>query len=1271
MFEQRNVEFPSSWSQTATNVVASKYFRGSLGTEDREWSVKQMIDRVVNTLRRWGVSDGYFDDDDGAIFAKELTFLLVNQYGSFNSPVWFNLGVKGTDTQVSACFILSVEDSMPGILEWYRQEGMIFSRGSGAGVNVSSLRAKGEPISKGGTSSGPLSFMRAADASAFSIKSGGTTRRSARMVVMNADHPDIMEFIQSKGREEEKARALALAGFDDSLDGEIYATVAHQNCNMSVRLTDAFMGAVEQDGDWQTYYVSTGEKAKVYKAREVFRAIAEGTWNSGDPGVQFDTTMNNWNPVINDGRFEATNPCSEYVFLNNTACNLASLNLLNFLGDDGLFDTQAFQHAVNLFITAQEIMVSRASYPTPAIEKNSHVYRTLGLGYANLGAVLMAKGLPYDSDEGRAYAASITALMTGQAYVQSAALAKVKGPFSGFEENKDAMLRVIEKHSHAIYDIASDRVADFPDIPRELLLHIWGEACYQGEIFGYRNAQVSLLAPTGCITGRSLVPTSNGLLRLKDIGDHEGEKWQDIDIGVMTDYGEKRAEKFFINGIENVVNIETRRGFQIKGTPQHRIKVFENGKEVWRRFAEIREGDTVPLQLNTHHGECKKVKLPSLPESYFREKDHAFSPEYMTKELAEFVGAFMANGSWHRKGLRFHVSASDPDVVERVSHLAWDLFGITSREEFHNKMTTVCIHSTRLSSWWVSCGFSKRKGEKPGNGQSCHIPYAILATNDREVYCAFIRGVFDHDGTVGSGMPSFSNKSRDFVLDMQTLMLHLGYPTSIKTDTGGKSQKPVYVMRLLNNSFVQSWSENIGFYGSRKSGLLCFEQSVYGKYDIIPFSHELLDEIIDVKHDLRRDCIRHLRNNNGIPRDLVMRLLQVNYHKELEYRLQFFYDSVVKSDLTEDDMTFDLSVPSNVTYVANGFVSHNTISFMMDCTTTGVEPDTSLVSYKKLVGGGTIKHINTVVPRALDVIGYNGQSQDICQYITTHGTIEGAPHLEPHHLPIFDCAFPSTQNGRAIGWEGHVRMVAAVQPFLSGGISKTINMPHHSSIEDIENAYMLGWRLGCKSMAIYRDGCKQTQPVTTQNTEKATPVTETHCSVAQLSPKRRRLPDERAAITHKATIGGYEFYVTVGLYDDGSPGEIFLRMAKEGSAISGLMDGFATAISMAFQYGVPLEALVTKFSHMRFEPSGFTKNRDIPIAKSVFDYLFRWLGVKFLGKRFQRSDEPLTMDDAVAMSENTPYEEIDAVVCMECGSIMVTNGSCHKCMNCGGTSGCS
>lgn len=838
VFEQRNVLFPTSWSQTATNVVASKYFRGPLHATDRERSVSDMITRVVQTITQWGIDDHYFSHEDGTTFANELTYLLLHQYGSFNSPVWFNVGIH-EQPQCSACFILDVDDSMPAILEWYRQEGLIFQGGSGSGVNVSKIRGSNESLARGGKASGPLSFMRAADASAGAIKSGGVTRRAAKMIHMDIDHPDIMAFITCKHEEERKARALIAAGYDAGIDGDAYATVSFQNTNHSVVVSEAFLRAVEDDDLWILTARTTGLTSETVKARALMRAIAVMTWECGDPGMFYEDTVNTWHTTPSRGPIRGSNPCSEFLRPPDEACNLASLNLLRFLDEGGRFDADSFCHAVNVFITAQEIMVSRASYPTSAIQKNSHAYRTLGLGYANLGAVLMAKGLPYDSEEGRAYAASITALMTGLAYIQSTRLARVAGAFSAFEQNREPMLAVIAKHREVLAHIERAYGTDFPDIPQELLTQIWNDAYNAGEMYGYRNAQVSLLAPVG------------------------------------------------------------------------------------------------------------------------------------------------------------------------------------------------------------------------------------------------------------------------------------------------------------------------------------------------------------------------------------------------------------------------------------------TISFMMDCSTTGIEPDTSLVSYKKLVGGGTIKHINTVVPRALDTLGYNGQAKEICQHIADQGTIEGAPYIAPAHLPVFDCAFPVTQRGRAIGWEGHVRMVAAVQPFLSGGISKSINMPQDSTVEEIENAYMLGWRLGCKSMAIYRDGCKHTQPVTTHNTEAVTIAT-TPERVSQ--PMRRRLPDERAAITHKATIGGHEFYVTVGLYDDGKPGEIFLHMAKEGSTISGLMDSFATAISISLQYGVPLEALIAKFSHMRFEPSGFTKNKEIPMAKSIMDYLFRWLASKFT---VGESSAPQATISTEHETLDEDHYRTDAPICGECGSLMTINGSCYKCTNCGGTSGCS
>ena len=831
VFEQRHVRVPSTWSQTAVNVVASKYFRLVHGV--RETGVDQMIQRVSATITEWGIRDGYFDTETAAVFAAELQYLLLHQMAAFNSPVWFNIGVPGVDQSASACYILSVEDSMEGILEWYRQEGMIFSRGAGAGVNISSLRSKKEPISKGGYSSGPMSFSRAADASAFSIKSGGTTRRSARMLVMNADHPDIEDFIHAKSREETKARVLQAAGYDDSLDGEIYATVAHQNCNMSVSVTDAFLDAVEQDQLWELRYVTTGAVADRVPARDLFRQMAQATWSCGDPGAQYNDTMNRWHTCPSSGSINSTNPCGEYQFLDNTACNLSSLNLLKFLRDDGIFDTDTFRHAVAIMITAKEILVSRASYPTEAITRNSHEYRTLGIGYANLGALLMAKGLPYDSEDGREYAASITALMTGEAYAQSARLAQVHGPFEGYAANQEPMSVVLRKHEAACNTLQRSPLTNVARLA-------WREALALGARYGYRNAQVSLLAPTG------------------------------------------------------------------------------------------------------------------------------------------------------------------------------------------------------------------------------------------------------------------------------------------------------------------------------------------------------------------------------------------------------------------------------------------TISIMMDCSTTGLEPDVALVNYKALVGGGTIKKVNEVVPQALRHLGYGDVAIQRAQaYIEAHGTLEGCPAIHEAHLPVFDCAFPTTPDGRSIHYEGHIRMVAAVQPFLSGSASKTINMPQDATVEDIESAYLLGWRLGCKSLAIYRDGCKATQVLTTK--QPATPA-----SAPGATPSRRRLPDERAALTHKFQIGDQEGYVTVGLYDDGTPGEVFIRMAKEGSTISGLIDAFATSISMALQYGVPLRALCDKFRYSRFAPAGFTPHPQIRMATSVTDYIFHYLALKFL------DPDPVTVtsqDQDLAL-ETDAGSGSGAVVhgtscCSLCGGLLRISGSCSVCTCCGTSMGCS
>ena len=957
VFEQKDLEIPKAWSQLATQVVASKYFRGHLGTPERERSAKQMIDRVADTIADWGIKDAYFaTDEDAEAFRNELKDILLKQRASFNSPVWFNVGIDA-HPQCSACFINSVDDTMESILTLAKTEGMLFKFGSGAGSNLSTIRSSKETLRGGGEASGPVSFMKGFDAFAGVIKSGGKTRRAAKMVILNVGHPDVEEFIDCKLEEEKKAWALIDAGYDGNFNGgAAYASVFFQNSNNSVRVTDAFMEAVETDGDWTTHAITTGEPVETVKARYLINKMAEAAWVCGDPGIQYHDNINRWHTSANTAPINASNPCSEYMYLDDSACNLASLNLMKFVKDDGEFDIEGYKHAVRIVFTAQEIIVDNASYPTPRIGENSRDFRPIGLGYANLGALLMNRGLAYDSDAGRAYSAAITALMQSEAALQSARISRDQGgAFAGYAVNREPYLKVMRQHRDAAYRI--DRQA----VPTDLLdatLTGWDEVVALGEKAGFRNGQLSVLAPTG------------------------------------------------------------------------------------------------------------------------------------------------------------------------------------------------------------------------------------------------------------------------------------------------------------------------------------------------------------------------------------------------------------------------------------------TIAFMMDCDTTGVEPDIALIKYKRLVGGGYLKIVNQGVTNALRKLDYTAaQAEEIVAFIDEHETIEGAPHLKDEHLSVFDCAFKPANGSRSIHYNGHLNMMAAVQPFISGAISKTVNMPEASTAEEIAKVYIDGWKLGLKAIAVYRDNSKRSQPLNMKkeggtDTAAASPE-------AQAAPKpyRRRLPDERASITHKFNVGGHEGYLTIGLYPDGTPGEIFLRMAKEGSTISGLMDSFATAVSLALQYGVPLKDLVNKFSHLRFEPAGFTTNRDIPMAKSLVDYIFRYMATKFMSQdekdqvgiinrqlklseaqvgsgeaatgtsvasrsassaseaphaaasttELDSTGSAVKVEDSasapqpVAKTEDTKSEEAtqaaaslevgggdaakedtaanglldglrilaqngeakdraerlavgqapvvfdtaDSPACTDCGSIMVRNGSCYKCINCGATSGCS
>lgn len=902
-FEQLGVEFPTSWSVNSTNIVSQKYFRGNLGSPEREISLRQVIDRVADTITTWGIEGGYFaDDSEAESFSDELKYILVTQRAAFNSPVWFNIGVQGVPQQASACFILSVEDKMNSILNWYREEGVIFKGGSGSGINLSKIRSSAETLEGGGTASGPVSFMRGADASAGTIKSGGKTRRAAKMVILNVDHPDVEEFIWCKVKEERKARVLRDNGFDMDLDGADSFSVQYQNANNSVRVTDEFMQAVKEDAAWGLKAVTSGEVIKSIRARDLWQQISEASWECADPGMQFDTTINKWHTAHNTGRINGSNPCSEYMHLDDSACNLASINLLKYLDGDGVggidsFDVDAYMHTIEIIFTAQEILVGRADYPTEAIGDTSRKFRQLGLGYANLGALLMALGFAYDSAEGRAWAASLTSLMTGHAYATSARTAARLGAFGGFAENEEHMLRVLRMHRDASYEIEGVEA-----VPADLVAagqQAWEAAIRDGEEFGVRNSQATVLAPTG------------------------------------------------------------------------------------------------------------------------------------------------------------------------------------------------------------------------------------------------------------------------------------------------------------------------------------------------------------------------------------------------------------------------------------------TIGLMMDCDTTGIEPDLALVKLKKLVGGGTMSIVNQTIPRALRRLGYDAQqAADIIAYIDENKSILGAPHLAADHVDVFACSM----GDNTIHYEGHVRMMGAVQPFLSGAISKTVNMPEEASVEDVADLHMLSWELGLKSVAIYRDNCKVGQPLSTVKkdtsasdaaAEAASDVVEKIVEKVINQPVRRKLPRTRSARTFEFRVADCKGFATIGEYENGQPGEIFLTVSKQGSTMSGIMDAFAKSVSYGLQYGVPLKAFVEAFTNMRFEPAGMTDDPDIRFASSIMDYLFRRLGLEYLtyeeraelgifsvDERLQPTlpgvEEAVTPTSqgselpgdpksvpsagelAAAMAAGTmaptPEDNTDArgvlrpsdsPMCMQCGVHMIRAGSCHACPSCGSTSGCS
>jgi ribonucleoside-diphosphate reductase alpha chain len=1599
---------------------------------------------------------------------------------------------------------------MDSILNWYVEEGTIFKGGSGSGINLSNIRSSQEPLNGGGTASGPVSFMRGADASAGTIKSGGKTRRAAKMVILDADHPDIEDFVWCKAIEERKARALARAGFDMDLDGKDSHSTQYQNANNSVRVTDEFMQAVLDDADWELKAVTTGEVVQSMKARDLYRQMAQAAWECADPGMQFDTTINRWHTSSNTGRINASNPCfpgdqrvhtdkglirfdelfdrarqgeafgvythdatspeapaervevtrpeafmitgvneivrlrfsngmelrctpnhrlfttnrgyvpaseltpqdhvktldlpavavsadlrlpvstdvaayaakgdwsrslrlpekwtpefahylgwlvgdgciagdvvttvygggddqneilprhlellswmngdrtpfpstqanatvqlrqsrrviarflealgvshakaadkvvpwaveqappealaaflrglfdadgcvydghksryvglgsasaellrgvqrllstlgissrvyptrqaadgafsyvrkdggtatygsqpqfdlrissrsiaafaehinfsvpakreklaslianhrfydkatavqlvertddgveltynltesrnhsyvvqglpvsncSEYMHLDNSACNLASLNLLRFLNDDGSFDVEGFRAAVSVMFTAQEILVGNADYPTESVAETSRRFRQLGLGYANLGAMLMALGLPYDSDGGRAWAGAITALMTGQAYATSARTAARMGPFAGYTENREPMTRVLGMHRD---EVAKVDAALVPDDLLSAAAESWDTAIEWSDRYGVRNSQATVLAPTGCLVGGSLVATDRGLVRLGSLGDPDGPQWQDLGATVATDEGPRAASRFYVNGLEPVVTVDTARGHRIQGTPQHRVKVVDpaTGEWQWRRFADVTPGDLVPLALDQMVGDPRSVPLPSLGAPAAGDGVAVSAPEEMTVELAELAGYAVGAGSVDDAGLHFTAARSDFEVVERLERLGKAAFGLPAAVALRPGATVeVDFASPRLAAWWAAVGLGGPR-----------LPDAVLATNDRWVYAAYLRGLFEGSGGVVDGCPHLSTSSTDLALDVQALLLALGYPAtrSASARPDAPAGATTATISLVDAFSTGRWLEEIGFVSGRKhAAVVAGHDRRTGSDDLVPVPAGLVERLLPARGRLRQAVLAQSRTG-GLSRSVAARLWARTGDAELERLLSFSYDAVDSATLGAEELTFDLSVPDNVTYVANGFVSHNTIGLMMDCDTTGIEPDLGLCKTKKLVGGGTMSIVNQTVPRALGRLGYTPtQVAEIIAYIDEHKSIVGAPHLSPDHLPVFACSM----GDNVIHYSGHVRMMGAAQPWISGAISKTVNVPEDATVEDVEQLHIDAWRLGLKAIAIYRDNCKVAQPLST--TKKTTPATAAVAVASALAapverlvdtvvvrePVRAKLPRRRNSKTMSFRVADCHGYVIVGEYDDGRPGEIFLKVAKQGSTLAGIMDAFAISVSHGLQYGVPLRAFVDMYTNMRFEPAGMTDDPDIRFASSLVDYIFRRMAVEYLpfedraelgiltvGERTQPTlpgvEETTTLTStgsdvvpdpapmaapepvpaAVApVSVSDPVVQVtasDAPYCYQCGMVMQRAGACFVCSSCGTTSGCS
>lgn len=1186
------------------------------------------------------------------------------------------------------------------------------------------------------------------------------SRRAARMVVLDLDHPDISWFINWKADEEKKVAALAAGSkvlkvaceachaaaaakneallaakaveaiamgvprgtidgvvraarqglpcphiphYDAGYEGKGYQSIEGQNANNSVRITDAFMRAVKDDRNWHLYWRTELRKAKAegrkpkpcktLKARALWRQVCLAAWDCADPGVQFHDTINAWHTCPEDGDIRATNPCSEYNWLDDTTCNLASVNVCSFYDvEQDAYDWKGLEDMAELVTTILDITVGMSSYPTASVAENAAKYRTLGMGPMNVGALLMRMGLPYDSDAGRGMAVTVMGLMHLAAMRTSCTMAEKLGTFPRWEPNRRHVQRVMVHHIDYCRGYRP-KTANAPEAPATILAAAGtaerlAEAAELTERvladagWKMRNAQLTLAAPTGCLVAGSMVITDTGLRRIERLGDPDGPRWQDLQTRVATDDGPRDATKFFVNGVDDVIRVRTASGQTISGTPRHRIKVVDpDGNWVWRSFAELGIGDVIPTMLGGMLGEPRPVSLPACPAPYGPSIRRAVkTPALMTETLAELVGLFHGEGSLHAKGLRFALTAGDADLIEWCLAACRDLFGTDGTVTNHGGYVSVELSSTQVVAWWVSCGFAKERADgKSGKGYVCRIPEAVLDTNDALVYAAYARGLFSGDGTANGGTPSISNKSDGFLDELQTLLAVLGIRSTRSVFTGGISKRPVYRLSIGSRRHTAIFVEKIGFRPKRKAAVLNTADDGDDRSDRIPVPAELMRAVCPVGSPERECLNRYLRRCNSVPRRFAETMAA--REPRITRYLSYGYSKVVEAELVGRAPTFDLSVPDNVTYVANGFVSHNTIGLVTDCDTTGIEPDFALVKTKKLAGGGYLKFVNQSVGPALLRLGYSDmQAEEICTFVQQRQTIEGAPHLKDEHLPVFDCANKCGKDGkRFIPAMGHVRMLAAIHPVISGSASKTVNLPPDATLADVTEIYEESHRTGVKCVALYRDGSKLSQPLTSGLSFDAgdpTVAAQTDPTPAP-APQRRKLPNRRNGHTQKVRIGGQKVYIRTGEYEDGTLGEIFVDIDKEGSTLRGVMNTLAKAISIALQHGVPLEEYVDALRYTKFEPHGPVGGHDtIKMASSIVDMIARHLADAYLGDASGTHVQPYPPPGRAPAEDNPATQAVlqgfKSTPCPNCREYkLVQGGKCDVCKNCGHQGGCS